>query len=62
MSQTEKIKNYLQKGKKISPILALNKFGCFRLAARIRELKDQGLNVKTEIVYTGNKHHAVYSL
>ena len=36
-SQNERILAHLKKGKKITPLDALEKFGCFRLAARISD-------------------------
>jgi hypothetical protein len=63
MSQTTQIANYLNKGKKLTPIDALNKFGCFRLAARIADLRNDGMNIKTTIVKLKNKKQvAQYSI
>jgi hypothetical protein len=39
---------YLKSGKILTPIDALNLFGCFRLAGRIYELKDKGWPIKCE--------------
>jgi hypothetical protein len=55
MSQTTQIANYLNKGRKLTAIDALNKFGCFRLAARIADLRNDGMNIKTTIVKLKNK-------
>ena len=52
MTQNQKIANYLNKGKAITPIDALNKFGCFRLAARISDLRNDGMLIKTKIIST----------
>lgn len=63
MSQNKQIANYLNKGKKLTPIDALNKFGCFRLAARIADLRNQGLNIETTIIkLKNNKQVAQYWL
>jgi hypothetical protein len=63
MSQTTQIANYLNKGRKLTPIDALNKFGCFRLAARISDLRNDGMNIKTTIVkLKNNKQVAQYSI
>ena len=63
MSQNQQIANYLIKGRKLTPIEALNKFGCFRLAARIADLRNDGMNIKTTIVkLKNNKHIATYSM
>jgi hypothetical protein len=39
LSQTKKIKRHLLKGHSVTPIEALNKWGCFRLGARIYDLQ-----------------------
>jgi hypothetical protein len=63
MSQTTQIAKYLNKGRKLTPIDALNKFGCFRLAARIADLRNDGMNIKTTIVKLKNKKQvAQYSV
>ena len=49
MTQNELIKKHLEKGKKITPMQALVNYGCFRLAARINELRKDGLNILTVI-------------
>ena len=62
MTQNQQIKSYLEKGKAITPIQALNKFGCFRLAARINDLRKDGLNIATKIVTKEGKTFASYKL
>lgn len=62
LSQCNSILAYLQKGNKITPIEALNKFDCFRLSARIAELRKDGYAIKTEIIRKGNKRFAEYSI
>ena len=63
MSQNQQIANYLIKGRKLTPIEALNKFGCFRLAARIADLRNDGMHIKTTIVKLKNKKQiAQYSV
>lgn len=62
-SQNEQIKNYLEKGKSITPIEALNHFGCLRLSGRIYDLiHDHGLPIKSELVEINGKRVARYSL
>ena len=39
MSQITQILNHLQEGNSLSPLEALNMFGCFRLSGRIFELR-----------------------
>ena len=63
MSQNKQIADYLNKGKKLTTIDALNKFGCFRLASRINDLRNDGMNIKTNIIKLENKKQiAQYSL
>lgn len=61
-SQLSRIKEHLLKGCGISPLFALNKFGCFRLAARISDLRDEGMTIKTEMVEYDSKRFARYTL
>ncbi len=61
-AQTEKILAYLSKGKGITPIEALNKFGCFRLAARISDLRRDGHTIFTDSVTKNGKTFASYKL
>ena len=49
-------------GNSITPIEALNMFGAFRLAAIVFKLKEQGLNIKTDIISEDNKRFAKYSI
>ena len=53
-SQCNKILTYLQLGKSITPIEALELFGCFRLSARIADLRERGYTIKTETVTKKN--------
>lgn len=45
-SQMQAIKEWLEAGNPITPLVALEKFGCFRLSAQIFNLKKLGLNIK----------------
>jgi hypothetical protein len=45
-SQTKKIRKHLENGESISPLDALYNYGCFRLAARIYDLKEEGMNIE----------------
>tara|TARA_R100001440_G_scaffold68148_1_gene89588 strand:+ start:750 stop:956 length:207 start_codon:yes stop_codon:yes gene_type:complete len=62
LTQNQKILEYLKSGKKLTPITALNKFGCFRLSARIYNLKEEGHNIITENITRQGKTFAEYSL
>lgn len=66
-SQIALILNHLLSGEEITPLEALNKFGCLRLGAVIFNLKKEGYKINTRIEYfkkptgtTGN--YAVYKL
>jgi len=48
--------------KPITAMDALNDYGCFRLAARINELRMSGHNIKTEIKNQDGKRYAMYHL
>jgi hypothetical protein len=61
MSQKLKILSHLKRGP-ITPITALERYGCFRLAARIEELRNAGHSIETEWVVNGNKRYARYRL
>jgi hypothetical protein len=61
-TQKEQIKKHLLSKKTITPIQALNKFGCLRLAAVIYKLKNEGLKIMTEIDYNKKKQFAKYRL
>ena len=47
MSQSQLILNHLKKAP-ITPIEALEQYGCFRLAARIKDLREQGYKIHTQ--------------
>ncbi len=61
-SQVEAILRYLEQGNEITPIEALSKFGCFRLGARIWDLKDRGIDIKSRVVLRNNKRFSSYYL
>ena len=63
MSQTKDILNWLQTGASLDAMQALTEFGCFRLAARIKDIREMGVPVRTTSVKTPNgKSVAQYSL
>ena len=63
MSQNKQIAAYLNKGRKLTTIDALNKFGCFRLAARISDLRNNGMSIVTKTIkLDNNKQIAQYSI
>lgn len=54
MSQSDAILEYLEKGHRITPIEALERFGCFRLGARCFELKREGRPIESCIIELPN--------
>jgi len=61
-SQEFQILRELKRGKKLTPLDALHCFGCFRLGARIYDLKEKGYDIITETVTENGKRFARYSL
>lgn len=61
-SQCGEILAYLQTGLSLSPLEALEKFGCFRLGGRIYDLRKQGHKIETVMVGKNGKRFASYSL
>jgi len=61
-SQNAILRKHLKSGKSIAPLQALNNFGIYRLAARIGELRNDGMNIKTEMIHLGNVKFAKYYL
>ena len=63
MPQTDAILAYLRRHGSITPLEALNPpIRCFRLAARIHELKREGHAIRTDLVKRDGKKWASYSL
>ena len=63
MTQKEQIRAHLDRGKPLDAMAALRLYGCFRLAARILELKEAGVRVKRQMRVSANgARYAVYSL
>jgi hypothetical protein len=62
MTQTEQIRAHLQSGRDITPLEALDTYGCFRLASRIAELRAEGLDVQTLTEKRNGKAYARYRL
>lgn len=59
-SQNTQILKALKKGARITPIDALKRFGCFRLSARISDLRKAGHKVKVRMVHMNGKNFAEY--
>lgn len=62
-SQNKLIAAWLNSGNTITSLEALQRFGCMRLASRINDLRQRGMDIVTEKVITATgKRVAQYSL
>lgn len=62
-SQNAQILAWLESGRTLTTLQALELFGCIRLGARISELRSRGANIKTDWMITSTgKRVALYSL
>lgn len=61
-TQEQEILRYMQVGCSITPMDALRLFGCFRLGARIYDLKQKGHKIEKRTVLRGGKRFAQYRL
>lgn len=65
MTQTVAVLAYLRDGHSLTAIEALERFGCFRLAARISDVKlllEEGESIVTEMVSSSGRTYARYGL
>jgi len=61
-STTKKIEAWLLRGHKITPLQALEKWGCMRLSARILDLRRTGMDIRTTPITRNGKTFAQYHL
>jgi hypothetical protein len=61
-SQGDQILAHLRAGNSLTPLEALHKFGCFRLGARIYDLKQDGHDIHTDLVEIDGKRVACYRI
>ena len=54
-TQCDMIAAWLNEGYSITSLEALNRFGCMRLASRICDLKERGMNIGKKIITLPNK-------
>ena len=59
-SQNARILAYLKQGRSITGLLALRLYGCFRLAARIYDIRQQGIKVQQRLIRIKDKRVSVY--
>lgn len=62
MSQQIAILNHLKRYGGITPLEALERYQCFRLAARINDLRGVGHRIETKIINKNDKKFAQYEL
>ena len=68
MNQKSMILAHLKSFGHIEPMTALNLYGCFALAQRIKDLRNEGHNIVTEMIQTTSRitgnpvHFANYKL
>ena len=62
ITKGEAILSFLKRGNRLTPLDALDRFGCFRLAARISDLRDAGYRIRSDTVQVGGKRVAEYRL
>lgn len=61
-SQNDRLLCYLATGKPVTPLMALRRFGIFRLGARVYDLKRDGHNITSRMVKRGDARVAEYRL
>jgi hypothetical protein len=62
MTQQERILQHLQELGSITPMQALTHYGCFRLGARIYNLRRLGHVITSELIQHGHRRYALYTL
>jgi len=62
VSQCKDIKAHLTAGHSLTALEALQRFGCFRLAARINDLRAEGMKIGTRMIEENGKVYAQYYL
>ena len=55
-TQNRMILQHLESGKPITPMDALNLYGCFRLSARIFDLRERGVEITTGKRYVTDRN------
>lgn len=56
MKQTDRILKHLKTRGTITAASAMNLYGIYRLAARVKELKDQGHPIQSKMVSSRNRY------
>jgi hypothetical protein len=61
-TQTAAILSHLKRGWKITQTDAFRKYGCWRLASRINDLRNAGFDITTKMIKREGKKFAQYQL
>lgn len=59
-TQNTQVLEHLRRHKTITALEALREYGCFRLAARIKELRDAGHKIQSCMTTEKGKRFALY--
>ena len=59
-AQTELIRTHLEQGHELTAMEALDRFRCFRLAARVNDLRRDGWDIHSRMTTRNGKRFAVY--
>ncbi len=62
MTQNQEILRHLKNGLTLTPKQALRQYGTMRLAARVFDLKQQGHDIRADIIKVNGARVARYSL
>ena len=62
LTQNNQVLSHLESGRPITPIDALFMYGIFRLGARVCDLRQRGIAIRTTMKQAGRKRFAEYSL
>lgn len=62
MTQKQNILQHMRTYGSITPLEALQRYGCFRLGARIADLKADGVKIKTTMIKENGKRYASYGI
>jgi len=61
MTQNELVLNHIETYGSITPLEALTRYGIMRLASRVNDLKNAGVNIKTTMKKHDGRKYASYS-
>ena len=59
MTQKDLVLEHLKSGMSITPLIALERYGSFRLGSIINRLRNEGHNISTKL--NPEKHYAIYT-